>query len=301
MSMSCLKSSPGILLSPVAGKERGKRQPPHGAPIRRTSLGFTAWCAERDLPPIPAAPETVAAFLAAEAARGIKPASIASIFKMMDVSSHKSMDTLRGYVRDAELFRDHAGVGAAVSVPPTGAAQVRPEGRVPRLRASKDSEIRSAHKACCPTGAIRMVNRPRTTETSGNLRIRLGRRRLFCGPRRIIFPGPVARRLLGQSGATSLSASSHPGGRRRRRRLAGLDPGAARHRAGIEGLAADPPTGIGPGATARHVEGRGTSAASVLAQRRGTSRVATPRRHEAPHAWWRPLDRGGTCCIRGND
>jgi site-specific recombinase XerD len=37
---------------------------------------FTAWCVERDLPPIPAAPETVAAFLAAEAARGIKPATI---------------------------------------------------------------------------------------------------------------------------------------------------------------------------------------------------------------------------------
>jgi integrase len=35
----------------------------------------------------------------------------ASIFKMMDVSRHKSMDTLRGYVRDAELFRDHAGAG----------------------------------------------------------------------------------------------------------------------------------------------------------------------------------------------
>jgi hypothetical protein len=31
--------------------------------------------------------------------------------KMMDVSRHKSMDTLRGYVRDAELFRDHAGAG----------------------------------------------------------------------------------------------------------------------------------------------------------------------------------------------
>jgi site-specific recombinase XerD len=28
----------------------------------------------------------------------------ASIFKMMDVSRHKSVDTLRGYVRDAELF-----------------------------------------------------------------------------------------------------------------------------------------------------------------------------------------------------
>jgi len=35
----------------------------------------------------------------------------ASIFKMMDVSRHKSVDTLRGYVRDAELFRNHAGTG----------------------------------------------------------------------------------------------------------------------------------------------------------------------------------------------
>src|ERR1700729_1998707 len=37
---------------------------------------FTAWCDQRRIPPIPAAPETVAAFLAAEAARGIKPATI---------------------------------------------------------------------------------------------------------------------------------------------------------------------------------------------------------------------------------
>jgi site-specific recombinase XerC len=37
---------------------------------------FTAWCDQRHIPPIPAAPETVAAFLAAEAARGIKPATI---------------------------------------------------------------------------------------------------------------------------------------------------------------------------------------------------------------------------------
>jgi site-specific recombinase XerD len=35
----------------------------------------------------------------------------ASIFKMMDASRHKSVDTLRGYVRDAELFKDHAGAG----------------------------------------------------------------------------------------------------------------------------------------------------------------------------------------------
>jgi site-specific recombinase XerD len=35
----------------------------------------------------------------------------ASIFKMIDVSRHRNVDTLRGYVRDAELFRDHAGTG----------------------------------------------------------------------------------------------------------------------------------------------------------------------------------------------
>jgi hypothetical protein len=29
----------------------------------------------------------------------------------MDVSRHKSIDTLRGYVRDAEMSRDHAGTG----------------------------------------------------------------------------------------------------------------------------------------------------------------------------------------------
>jgi site-specific recombinase XerD len=44
-------------------------------------------------------------FLTSAAGRG------ASIFKMMDQSRHRSMDTLRGYVRDAHLFRDHAGAG----------------------------------------------------------------------------------------------------------------------------------------------------------------------------------------------
>jgi integrase len=44
-------------------------------------------------------------FLTSAAANG------ASIFKMMDVSRHKSIDTLRAYVRDAELFTDHAGAG----------------------------------------------------------------------------------------------------------------------------------------------------------------------------------------------
>jgi len=44
-------------------------------------------------------------FLTSAAANG------ASIFKMMDVSRHKSADTLRGYVQDAELFKNHAGAG----------------------------------------------------------------------------------------------------------------------------------------------------------------------------------------------
>jgi integrase len=33
----------------------------------------------------------------------------ASVFKMMEVSRHKSVDTLRSYVRRADLFKDHAG------------------------------------------------------------------------------------------------------------------------------------------------------------------------------------------------
>jgi formate dehydrogenase assembly factor FdhD len=35
----------------------------------------------------------------------------ASLFKMMDVSRYKAVDTLRGYVRDAAAFRDHASAG----------------------------------------------------------------------------------------------------------------------------------------------------------------------------------------------
>jgi site-specific recombinase XerD len=46
-----------------------------------------------------------AGFLTSAAARG------ASIFKMADQSRHKSMHVLRSYVRDAEVFRNHAGDG----------------------------------------------------------------------------------------------------------------------------------------------------------------------------------------------
>jgi hypothetical protein len=46
-----------------------------------------------------------AGFLTSAARRG------ASVFKMRYVSRHKSMDVLQAYVRDADLFRDHAGIG----------------------------------------------------------------------------------------------------------------------------------------------------------------------------------------------
>ncbi len=46
-----------------------------------------------------------AGFLTSGAERG------ASIFKLMEVSRHRSVETLRGYVRRADLFRDHAGAG----------------------------------------------------------------------------------------------------------------------------------------------------------------------------------------------
>jgi site-specific recombinase XerD len=46
-----------------------------------------------------------AGFLTSAARRG------ASVFKMRDVSRHKSMDVLQAYLRDADLFRDHAGAG----------------------------------------------------------------------------------------------------------------------------------------------------------------------------------------------
>jgi site-specific recombinase XerD len=46
-----------------------------------------------------------AGFATSSATRG------ANLFKIMSVTRHKSVDTLRGYVRDADLFKDHSGAG----------------------------------------------------------------------------------------------------------------------------------------------------------------------------------------------
>lgn len=45
-----------------------------------------------------------AGFLTSAAASG------ANLFKMMEVSRHRKVDTVRGYVRQAEAFKDHAGM-----------------------------------------------------------------------------------------------------------------------------------------------------------------------------------------------
>jgi site-specific recombinase XerD len=46
-----------------------------------------------------------AGFLTSAAARG------ANLFRLMDQSGHRSVETVRGYVRRAEEFKDHAGAG----------------------------------------------------------------------------------------------------------------------------------------------------------------------------------------------
>jgi len=39
----------------------------------------------------------------------VQPRLGASVFKMTEVSRHRSLDTLRGYVRRVDLFKEHAG------------------------------------------------------------------------------------------------------------------------------------------------------------------------------------------------
>lgn len=35
----------------------------------------------------------------------------ANIFKMVEVSRHRTIETVRGYVRSADMFKNHAGAG----------------------------------------------------------------------------------------------------------------------------------------------------------------------------------------------
>lgn len=69
---------------------------------------FGLWCQDRGVPVLPASAESVAAYLAFEADRGAKPSTIG---RRCAASRHRSTDTLAGYVRDQELFKNHAGSG----------------------------------------------------------------------------------------------------------------------------------------------------------------------------------------------
>ena len=58
-------------------------------------------------------PSSADVFLALWLTRGrlppVQPRLGASVFKMTEVSRHRSLDTLRGYVRRVDLFKEHAG------------------------------------------------------------------------------------------------------------------------------------------------------------------------------------------------
>jgi site-specific recombinase XerD len=141
-SAAPLPALPAADLDRAANFARQDKAPATRAAYKSGFAAFQKWCARRGVASLPATPETVAGFLAAEAEAGLKPATIgrrgaaisyahkfaghepppnheavsaarrgASVFKMRDVSRHKSMDVLQAYVRDADLFRDHAGAG----------------------------------------------------------------------------------------------------------------------------------------------------------------------------------------------
>jgi hypothetical protein len=97
----------GIIEGPVfrpVGK--GGRLLPDRLSPQKVALIVKAYAARLGLDPSAFSGHSLrSGFLTSAAARG------ASLFKMMDVSRHKSVDTLRGYVRDADAFRDHAGAG----------------------------------------------------------------------------------------------------------------------------------------------------------------------------------------------
>jgi hypothetical protein len=69
-------------------------------PSRRSEPGSRAPSQMRPIGVSVGIPHLRAGFLTSAARRG------ASVFKVRDVSRHKSMNVLQAYVRDADLFRD---------------------------------------------------------------------------------------------------------------------------------------------------------------------------------------------------
>ena len=91
----------GPVFRPVA---KGGRVMPEALSDRGVADIVKRYAARADLDPALFSGHSLrAGFLTSSAEAG------AGIFKMMEVSRHKSVDTLRGYVRRSDLFREHAG------------------------------------------------------------------------------------------------------------------------------------------------------------------------------------------------
>ena len=95
----------GITEGPVfRSVNRGGRVLPGALTDRSVALIVKAYAERAGLDPAVYAGHSLrSGFLTSAAENG------ANMFKMMEVSRHKSVDTLRGYVRRADLFKDHAG------------------------------------------------------------------------------------------------------------------------------------------------------------------------------------------------
>jgi hypothetical protein len=74
----------------------------------------------------------------------------ASVFKMRDVSRHKSMDVLQAYVHDADLFRDHLVIKSKA-----GLELATPVGSTER---SNHDVGRLASRLCGPPRVLLSVN-----------------------------------------------------------------------------------------------------------------------------------------------
>jgi site-specific recombinase XerD len=100
-------SASGITSGPVfRSVNRGGRVLPDALTDRSVALIVKNYAERAGLDPAAYAGHSLrAGFLTSAAETG------ANVFKMMEVSRHRSVDTLRGYVRRADLFKDHAGSG----------------------------------------------------------------------------------------------------------------------------------------------------------------------------------------------
>lgn len=101
---TCLEAA-GIIKGPVfRAVNRHGQTPPAALTGQSVALIVKRYAGPAGLPVADFAGHSLrAGFLTSAADAG------ADVFKMADVSRHKSLDVLRSYVRRAEMFKDHAG------------------------------------------------------------------------------------------------------------------------------------------------------------------------------------------------